>query len=169
MKYIIYLIHDNTNNFYYIGKTSNWYRRAIEHHLNVPAYKKTATRYYKKPKPDFSGSKSIMMAAEEGHELEFTWLGIYNTKSEVNRAEVYWIQTFKNLGYYLYNKTCGGTYDNDLSVKEVDISRYPKLTPLPVDKVAKILQNPQLLRQDMNYYGLEKTIRDTILQCQKYW
>lgn len=168
MKYIIYLIYNNTTDTYYIGQTNNWIRRALEHHLPIPKYKRTSTRYYKQPRLFDNHNTSIIDSINQHHKITYTWLSICNTQTEANKAEVYWIQTFKNNNKQLYNKTCGGAYDKRWDVQFVDIAHYPKPPQLPLNQVESILKDPYLLRQDRQYTGLELVIRNVLLEQTHY-
>lgn len=166
--HIIYLIHNNTKDIYYIGQTNNWRRRGAEHGMDIPSYRRNSKQYFKKPEKHFSGNPFIAGAIADGDELEYTWLTICPNRRTADQAEIYWIQKFKDNGYTLYNRTCGGGYDSNPQVKSVDISEYPIPEMLPLDRVASILKDPQLLREDRTCYGLEKRIRKALLD-QTSW
>lgn len=164
---VIYLIHNVTQNIYYIGKTNNWRRRAKEHGLKIPSYRKNRTRYFTKVKPLFKGNPYIHEAIEAGDEIEYTWIEICDDH-EVNTAEEYWIQMFKQHGYKLYNRTCGGHYDDQPLLKEIDISNYDKRKMLDVNAVSRYLQNNKLMSNDYVCHGLEEKIRNTLITQTPY-
>lgn len=134
--WVVYLIKDNTINKYYVGITCNALRRIVEHHLPIPDWD------IDMPAPKYGTNSYLLAAFEEQHDMEYTWLEAGLTRSQARTAEIYWIQTLKNIGYTLMNKTCGGLYDKDPSVKWVNISNYEERIPLPLNTIQQMLQNP---------------------------
>lgn len=79
MKWIIYALRRGTRPPFYVGVTKDWRRRLKEHKA-------------------FFGSRIILDLLEKGD----------SDKVERDKAEHYWIDAYRKLGYKLANKTEGG-------------------------------------------------------------
>lgn len=136
--WVVYCIHDLTNDSYYIGITCKWRRRFAEHGMKLPQYTMPM------PEKKFGTNDFIKLANQLNHQFEYSWIEGPLSFEDAKTAEIYWIQTFKNKGKTLYNKTCGGLYDEHPGIQYVDISGYHKRYPLPMNLISKFLQCPEL-------------------------